>query len=239
LPARFHPWEAKVVPALRKILATAGFVPALLAPIHAEALTGEQQFERRLLAMLPQYCKYTQIFRERVPGGNNPAEIERWTSIIGPAFIHMHHYCLGLMNTYRAAILAKNRQDRTHNLGNSVLEFNYVIRNTPPDFSMLPEIMTRKGESLILLDRGAEGVVELQGAIERDPGYWPPYAAMSDYYRDLGQLAKARQWAQKGLSVAPNSRALTRRLEALGGTAGKSKSTAGAARGSATSRSSE
>jgi len=223
----------------RKILVTAGSVLALLAPIHAEALTSEQVFELRLHSILPPYCKYTQIFRDRMPGGNNPEEIGRWTALIGPTFIHMHHYCLGLMNVYRAGILAKTRQDRDHNLNNSIMEFNYVMRNAPPDFSMLPELLTRKGESLILLNRGAEGVVDLQDAIERSPDYWPPYAALSDYYRDLGQLAKARDWAQKGLSVAPNSRALNRRLTALDGMAGKPKSAPGPAKRPASSQPAE
>jgi len=215
---------------LRKISVTGAIVLGLLAPIRGYALTGEQVFEPRLLALLPPYCKYTQIFRERMAGGNNAAEIERWTNLMGPTFIHMHHYCLGLMNTYRAAILAKTQQDRVHNLGNSILEFDYVIRNATPDFSLLPEILTRKGESLIRLDRGAEGVAELQNAINRSPDFWEPYAAMSDYYRDLGQVAKAREWAEKGLSAAPDSRALTRRVTALGGGGSKQKSASGSSR---------
>jgi hypothetical protein len=231
------PRRVLVVDAFRKILVAV--VPVILAPSQVEALTYEQVFEPRLVSMLPPYCKYTQIFRERVPGGNNPDEIGRWTGLMGPTFIHMHHYCLGLMNVYRAAILAKTRQERVHNLSNSVLEFDYVIHNAPPDFSMLPEIFTRKGESLILLGRGAEGVVQLQSAIERAPDYSPPYSTLSDYYKDLGQPAKARDWVQKGLSVAPNSRPLMRRLEALDGMTDKPKSAAGPARRSAGSQAPE
>ena len=73
---------------------------ALLAPMHVEA---QHDFEPSLIYMLPVYCKYTQDFRERLPGGNNRAEIERWTTSMGPTFNHMHHYCYGLMNANRAA----------------------------------------------------------------------------------------------------------------------------------------
>jgi hypothetical protein len=46
---------------------------------------------------------------------------------------------------------------------------------------------------------------------------------MSDYYKETGQLAKAREWLEKGLSVAPNANGLTRRLAELDGAKDKRK----------------
>src|SRR4030095_14954600 len=37
-----------------------------------------EDFDAREIAMLPRYCLYTQMFRERVPGGNDPAMISQW-----------------------------------------------------------------------------------------------------------------------------------------------------------------
>ncbi|MGC2518208.1 MAG: tetratricopeptide repeat protein [Burkholderiales bacterium] len=198
----------------REIFVAAGFALALLAPMHAEA--EPHRFDRpREMYSLPGYCMYTQDYRDHIPGGNNPAQIERWTTIMGPTFIHMHHYCYGLMATNRAAFLSPTREDRVHNLGVSITEFDYVIERAPPDFGLLPEIFTRKGENLIQLERVGQGMAELQRAIDMKPDYWPAYGAISDYYKDAGQFAKAREWLEKGLAVAPDARALKRRLADL------------------------
>jgi len=69
----------------------------------------------------------------------------------------------------------------------------YVIDRAPRDFPLLPEILTRKGENLFKLRRAPEGVRALFQAIELKPDYWPPYAHISDYYKSLGEIAKARE----------------------------------------------
>jgi tetratricopeptide (TPR) repeat protein len=207
------------MPAFRSIASTAWIALVSLAPVPVQA---QQSYDSREVRLLPVYCKYTQLFRNNVPGGNDPVEIERWTKRMGPTFIHMHHYCWGLMDGNRAAFWAKTPQDRTHNLYQSIKEFDYVIERAPQDFSYLPEILTRKGENLILLDKGPEGVGELTRAIYVKPDYWPPYAAISDYYKNTGDIAKAREWLRKGLSAAPDAKVLSRRLAELDG--GRSRS---------------
>jgi tetratricopeptide (TPR) repeat protein len=195
---------------------------ALLAPMHVEAQQRSYDNPREM-HMLPEYCKHTQLFRDRVPGGNDREQIERWTTLMGPTFNHLHHYCWALMATNRAAFLSPTRQDRKYNLTSSLPDFDYVIQRAPPNFGLLPEILTRKGENLIHLERVGEGVGELRRAIEIKADYWPAYAAMSDYYKESSQLAKAREWLEKGLSVAPDTNALKRRLAQLDAAQGKRK----------------
>jgi tetratricopeptide (TPR) repeat protein len=199
------------MPSSRSIVRAAGLALALLAP----ALQAQYSYDSREVRLLPAFCKHTQLFRNNVPGGNDSAEIERWLQKMGPTFLHMHHYCWGLMDANRAAFWAKTPQDRAHNLYQSIREFDYVIQRAPPDFLYLPEILTRKGENLILLDKGPEGVGELRRAIYIKPDYWPPYAAISDYYKNTGEPGKAREWLQKGLSAAPDAKVLSRRLSEL------------------------
>ena len=117
-------------------------------------------FDAREVAMLPHYCMYTQEFSGAIPGGNNPVEKKRWYSVMGDTFLHMHHYCWGLMKTNRALILARSRLDRQFYLGDAIDEFNYVIRHAPSDFVLLPEIFTRKGENLLHLGKVAQGMAE-------------------------------------------------------------------------------
>jgi len=215
-----------VTRSFREIFAAAAL--ALLAPMHVEAQ--QRFFGSRDIYLLPVYCKYTQDYRDRVPGGNNPAEIARWTTSMGSTFNHMHHYCYGLMASNRAAFLSRTREDRMYQLNNSIEDFDYVIQRAPPDFALLPEILTKKGESLIRLDRAEEGMLEFQRAINIKTDYWPAYAAMSDYYKEASQLAKAREWLEKGLSVAPKTKALIQRLAELDGPKDKRKTTPGPTR---------
>jgi len=207
---------------LRKIFAAAGLTATLLLPVRLEA---QIQYGAQQVAMLPPYCKYTLLFRDNVPGGNNPAEIERWTKIMGSTFRNMHHYCWGMMATNRAKFFSHTRQERMRHYFDSIGEFDYVIQRVPPDFPLLPEIFTMKGENLIQLGRGPLGILELQRAIELKPNYWPPYAAMSDYYKEIGDLAKAREWLERGLSVTPDVKALRLRMAEIDGAKDKRKNT--------------
>ena len=196
---------------------------ALLASMHVEA---QHDFERSLVYMLPVYCKYAPDFNQRNFGGHDPTEVQRWRTLMGPTFIHIHHYCYGLMDVNRAVFLAKTREDRMHNYYQSVNEFDYVIERATPDFSLLPEVLTKKGESLIALGRAGEAMFEFERAIKIKPDYSPAYAAASDFYKENGKLGKAREWLAKGLSAAPDASALKRRLAELD----KLKDKSGAAR---------
>ena len=189
---------------------------AMLQGASAVAQVTQYQFDPKQLAMLPPYCKYTQVFRDNVPGGNDPREIERWASVLGAeSFHHLHHYCAGLENTARALYFTSNKQDRNFELSMSVKEFEYVLTRVPPDFVLVPEILTKKGENLLRLGNGPQGALDLNRAIELKPDHWPAYAALSDYYKGLGDLRSAREWAQKGLAAAPGTKALQRRLAEL------------------------
>jgi len=193
-----------------------GEVPGYPPSIHA--------FDAREVAMLPRYCIYTQEFRGIVPGGNNPEQIERWSSVMGDTFIHMHHYCYGLMKVNRGTLLARDAYVRRSYLQDSINEFDYVLRAAPQNFILLPEILTKKGEVLIKLGQGPKAIEPLQHAAELKPDYWPPYAHLSDYYKETGDLKKARELLETGLSFSPDAKGLQRRLTELDAEVTKRKS---------------
>jgi tetratricopeptide (TPR) repeat protein len=128
------------------------------------------------------------------------------------------------MFTNRALLLVRDQQTRRHYLGRAIADFDYVIQRASPGFRLLPEILTKKGENLIRLDSSAQGITELESAIALKPDYWPPYAALSDHYRSIGEPAKARKWLQEGLSASPNTQALMRRLAELDAPQGQGSS---------------
>jgi tetratricopeptide (TPR) repeat protein len=210
---------------MQKLLAATGLTMTLLLPMRVEA---EMFFEPRDFTMLPAYCKHTKVFNEE--GRGDPAEYERWLTVMGPTFHHMHHYCYGLVQTNRATFFSRTPEERTSNLAYSLGEFDYVIDRALPHFVMLPEIHTKKGENLIRLGEGSRGMREFLRAIELKPDYWPPYAYISDYYKKLGDVVSARKWLEKGLSVLPNAKALTQRLTELDGPKDLRKTAPGPAR---------
>lgn len=211
----------KSVVALHRALATglASLLLAVAVTAAAQSIPGYPEhvteYDPREVVMLPEYCKYTQLFRDRVPGGNNREMIQRWHATMGDVFIHMHHYCWGLMHLHRAKVLARDAQARGFNYDNAVREFEYIMERTPKDFPLLPEMLTKKGEALLGRGKTALALAEFERAIELKPDYWPPYAHISDHYRALGELARARQILEEGLTRSPGARGLQRRLNEL------------------------
>ena len=195
---------------------------ALDVPGYPPTIDG---YDPREVAMLPKFCTYAQIFRDHVPGGSDRNELERWTAIMGATFNNMHHYCWGLMKTNRALFLVRDVDRRQFYLRDSITEFDYVIRGAPDDFILLPEILTKKGENLIRLRKGPLGIYALQRAAELKPDYWPPYAQMSDYYKSTGELEKARETLERGLSFVPDAQALLRRAAELKAGSDRKKAT--------------
>lgn len=200
--------------------ATCQISQAQLAPGYPELVEAN---DPREIGMLPSYCIYTQIFRDRVPGGNDPPVVQQWYARMGQTFHHMHHYCWGLMKTNRAILLSRDETTRRFYLTDAIREFDYVISHATTDFVLLPEILSKKGENLIRLGRGSVGILELERAIELNADYWPPYAHLSDYYKSSGDANAAREWLEKGLARSPEAMGLTRRLSELGRPARGSK----------------
>lgn len=182
-------------------------------PGYPDDVTGA--LDPREVAKLPQYCIYTQRFRDRVPGGNDQQQIAHWQSVMGDAYLHMHHYCWGLMKTNRALTLARTEHARHFYLNDAIAEYDYVIKRVNADFVLLPEILARKGQNLVRLKKGPLGVTEFERAMELNPAYWPAFAYLSDYYKESGDMRKARDVLEVGLSRAPDAAGLRTRLAEL------------------------
>lgn len=189
---------------------------------HAETF---YEYDRKVFAFLPEWCKYTPLYRPVVPHEKShedvQREVRRLNQLMGPRnFRHLHHYCKGLFLVTRARYFETSQVERNRRLNHSIEEFDYVLSRVEPTFVLRPEILTKKGESLAALRR-PEAVEPLQLALQAKPDYWPAYAALSDYFRDIGQVEQARQWLEKGLAASPNTGALQSRLAELNKSAGK------------------
>ncbi len=72
------------------------------------------------------------------------------------------------------------------------------------------------GKVLERLGRGSEAARFYLDAIQRKPDYSPPYAALSDYHKELGNMEEAKKILRQGLKHNPSSRSLKRRAKELG-----------------------
>ncbi|GAB4466149.1 MAG: hypothetical protein OHK0044_05640 [Burkholderiaceae bacterium] len=172
-------------------------------------------YDPREVALLPRFCGHTQLFRDQVPGGSDREAIRRWQAALGDMYLHMHHYCWGLMHLNRAKILARDAQVRGFNYASAINEFDYVLQRARPDFALLPEILTKRGEALLGLGKAAQAIAEFERAIELKPDYWPAYAQMAEHHQRQGDRDKARRILQAGLKNAPDAKGLQRRLKEL------------------------
>lgn len=216
-----HQCRSDSLPSANKFLCI-GLMSALLSlGSPGEAFADTDAINPASVVMLPPYCKHAHIYRSKIPGGNDPREVQRWQAVLGSAYEHIHHYCNGLLQTNTALLKAPTKVRRISLLEISIREFDYVIRNVPDDFVLLPEILTKKGVNLIRIDRGSEAVRVMQRAMELKADYWPPYAYLSDYYKDIGEQEKAKAVLKQGLSHSPASKALKSRLTELENSGGK------------------
>lgn len=183
---------------------------------HAEGRDGRVPTPAEL-ALLPPYCKDAQIIRKvnegRAVQRDEPIA-QHWFGVLGESFWDIHHYCFALTNMNRAERTG-NAQEKQTLLRTALPEFDYVLQRAPADMILLPEIHLNKGKVLLRMGQDGAGVAEFEKAIELKPDYWPPYAHLSDYYKDEKNPAKARQILEQGLKANPGSEPLLRREKAL------------------------
>jgi tetratricopeptide (TPR) repeat protein len=202
--------------ALRPVLAMALLLATLSALGQDQGRYGPQE-----IALLPAYCR-TNKFISSEPGNPYVAEQQHWERVLGSRpYSAIHHYCWAQMTVNRARMTARSKKERLSILNTSLGDFDYVLRYTSPEFVLLPEILFKRAEVMLELGRFPEANANLLRAIEVKPDYWPPYAALSDHYRNLGETQKAREWLDKGLAASPGSKTLQQRLAELGGSKGK------------------
>ena len=110
-----------------------------VAAAYAQAKASELE-----LLLLPDYC------RARL--GDDPAQRAAWNKRIGnDRFIHLHHYCSGLVLMRR--VPTASEKQRKNILEDAVKEFDYVIARWPADFALTVDAQNQRRQALIQLGR--------------------------------------------------------------------------------------
>jgi tetratricopeptide (TPR) repeat protein len=189
---------------------------AVFAASSAARASYPQGWTDAELALTPPYCQDVQTLRYGDKYSPSP-NAAKWVALMGEGFWAVHHYCWALINLGRADRPSMPAQERLGLRMGAVADMMYVIRNTPPNFILLPEIYTRKGQVELLLKRDADAKASFEKARELKPDYWPAYFQWAEYLANSGQKSQAREVLVEGLRHAPSSKTLRKYYRDLGG----------------------
>lgn len=167
---------------------------------------------------LPVWCRYTQAInpynQESVTNPSPNARVliqqlgeQGWKAL--------HHYCWGLAKIYRSHTIGITEQQRDFLLNSAIGEIDYVLVQSPKDFILRPELLTKQGSILLMLKKHQKAEDKLRSAIREKADYWPPYGYLADIYLEQGNPIKARSILENGLKIAPNAKGLKNRLKNL------------------------
>jgi len=164
------------------------------------------------LALLPPYC----AVKARKNGNDaRLPDVQKWMSVLGEGYIDIHHYCDALLLMNRADMAMGNTMTINGYYSRALKDFDYLAGRLPADYLLNPEILLNKGRLLLRMHKDADAVQSFRRSIQLNRKYVPAYAALSDYFAEAGNKAKAKAVVKEGLGEMPKSRALLRRLKEL------------------------
>lgn len=170
------------------------------------------QLAREEVALLPEFCRHTQLIIER--HGSVAAQRE-WVEQVGPSFMHMHHYCVAVVAYVRSFRHTNSINDRNGYLGFAEDNFSYVIRNAEPTFALLPEVLYRRGQTRIRMGKMSDGIKDLEDAISADPKHARAHFELSQALLGRNDRKGAEAVLRAGLEHSPESRLLKSALAEL------------------------
>lgn len=158
---------------------------------------------------LPVWCNHVQGFE------SDPRTIQFMNRVGKENWIHLHHYCYGLVQIFRSHRIGITLEQRQFHLGQAVNEINYVLKNASTRFVWRPELFTKRGLAFLLKQDYRNAENSFEDAIKENAKYWPPYGYLADLYLEQGKTDKARSILETGLKVAPNAQGLKNRMVKL------------------------
>lgn len=169
------------------------------------------------MLLIPRYCPDTMGFNYGDAYHNTSPNANKWVGLMGKGFWAVHHYCWALIDLQRALRHNTPPQIRQGLLESVLSDYRYVVNNVPPDFILLPEILTRIGEVEIRLSHPDVADQAFSRARELKPDYWPAYSHWIEYLIKVGRRSEALKVVRSGLSYSPNAKVLLEQYRLLGG----------------------
>lgn len=181
---------------------------------HAGGLENITDAEMQLL---PAYCADTQTFKYGDSTFNTSPKAGHWVSLMGKSFWGMHHYCWALIALNRAQKASVSESARQGLWEGARADCGYVIKNSPPDFILLPEIYTRVGQIELLLKNPDKANEAFAKARSLKLDYWPAYSHWAEFLMKVGKRPEALKIVTSGLEYSPDAKVLLGQFRLLGG----------------------
>jgi tetratricopeptide (TPR) repeat protein len=162
--------------------------------------------------MLPDYfC----MMKYRADHGERDL-LNKGRALMGPQFENVHHYCYGL-NDINRYYLHLGEADAASYLHLAVNEFTYMVDHPKPNSTIRANIFLQRGIAYSLWRRYSEAAIDLQQAITLNPKLVQAYIRLADNYANINDRDNALSMVSEGLRHIPESKALKRRYDELGG----------------------
>lgn len=185
------------------------FVVLGLNAISVQALEPWVPTDTEMMS-LPPFCKV------KMKAGPGSEEYKQWESMLGPDFMHTHHYCAGL-NFINRFYRAKSELDKGFNIGSAKNNLQYMVDHAAPTYSLMPDVYLNLGIVNVLGGEPAKAITHFEKAISLNPRVARPYGELANIYEKLKDRARALDVVSGGLRHNPDAKGLQRRYAELGG----------------------
>jgi len=162
--------------------------------------------------LLPQECLFTNGTAHTMA---RPDIYQSLLARYGEGWSHMHHYCNALRQSLeynRHGTTPTRRKDLSRRM---IAELDYVVRQSPPDFPLLPMVMLRRLDTLRLVGRSREAFDSTVEFVERFPDLAEGYARLAWELRRAGRAAEADAVLGRARGIVANPAELDAALQRL------------------------
>jgi tetratricopeptide (TPR) repeat protein len=193
-------------------VATSAALIVAPTPTHAYGGLDNYQLSAEEVALLPEFCRHTQLIIER---HGSPVAQRQWIERVGPGFLHMHHYCIAVVAYVRSHRHQNTANDRAGYLNFAAQNLSYVVRNAEPQFAFMPEVLYRRGQVVFRQGNASAAIADLERAVQGDPRHARASYELSQVLLSIGEKARAERVLKQALEASPTSKLLTSALRDL------------------------
>lgn len=192
----------------------------LLAVLCGAAEAAPNPITKEQYQLLPPYCRN----QEHVaPLLYRPTAEGEWRRRLGRDYLHIHHYCWGLVHMLNAYKLGTTSGKGRFQFEEAIDDFQFSINATlvnkgvTPGAALLPEMFTKLGEAQLALRDYNNAEAAFRSAWEGNPAYAPPYVWWAQHLLKHGRAGDALAVAEEGIKHAPDSKSLAKLIEDIKG----------------------
>lgn len=174
-----------------------GLLPVLLAcglgwSAAVHAVPSNPNVKVNEWRLLPPACMYV----EGAPGRRS--DTARKLHASDPTWVHMHHYCWAIVQTFRTYRHTISQKGVRDYLNAAVGNLDYTIERSQPGFVLRPDMFVRKTALLVRLGNFIEAANAARQLIAESPELPEGYVALADVQIKAGRPEQARETLAHG-----------------------------------------